>query len=274
LITALKGGDRPSFGPFSRTYPRAVRLIGMKKARRKVAPKTVVRKKGKRREKAGSKQGVFDWGLRGGAREGAGRPRKEGAVCHRKRERVSRHHPVHVTAHLVPGLRSMRVDALQVVREALAAGSRGKGFRLCEYSIQSNHLHLIVEAEDGEGLSLGLRGLFTRVARRFNRFWGRSGKVFEGRAHRHILRTPREVKNALRYLFFNGLKHESQTNVWVFDLCSSAAWFDGWEEEVPPEVFRWMPDEPGTLPAETWLLTTGWWKHHGLLSLAQSRRSA
>jgi REP element-mobilizing transposase RayT len=50
----------------------------------------------------------------------------------------------------------------------LSAGSNGT-FRVIEYSVQSNHVHAIVEANDERSLSRGMNGLATRVARGFNR---------------------------------------------------------------------------------------------------------
>ena len=48
-----------------------------------------------------------------------------------------------------------------------------------------------------------MQGLLIRVARGLNRFWERKGKVFADRFHARVLRTPREVRNALHYLFHN-----------------------------------------------------------------------
>jgi hypothetical protein len=60
-----------------------------------------------------------------------------------------------VTARLREGLRSLRTRAAHgVLVRALAAGSRGE-FRVVEYSAQSNHLHLLVEAQDERALGRG-----------------------------------------------------------------------------------------------------------------------
>jgi hypothetical protein len=49
--------------------------------------------------------------------------------------------------------------------------------QVVHYSIQGNHLHLIVEADDAAALSRGLQGLLIRVARSLNRVAGRRGKL-------------------------------------------------------------------------------------------------
>jgi hypothetical protein len=69
---------------------------------------------------------------------------------------------------------------------------RQLGFPLVHYSVQGNHVHLLVEANDEKALSKGMNGLGTRIARRLNRVMGRKGKVLDDRYHGHILRTPTE----------------------------------------------------------------------------------
>ena len=65
------------------------------------------------------------------------------------------------------------------------------------YSIQGNHLHLIVEIDDAAMLSRAINGLAVRLARALNHLAERKGKVFVDRYHAHVLKTPREVRNAV-----------------------------------------------------------------------------
>jgi len=95
------------------------------------------------------------------------------------------------------------------------------------HSIQSNHLHLIVEADDRSSLTSGLRGLLVRIARASNRLWKRSGRVFADRFHEHELREPREVRNALVYVLQNLRKHG--ITLAGPDPLSSGPEFDGWD---------------------------------------------
>ena len=75
-----------------------------------------------------------------------------------------------------------------------------------------------------------VQGFAGRVARRLNRALHRTGKLFATRFHARALKTPREVRNALRYVLLNRKHHASRRRfdkAWI-DPCSSAAWFDGW----------------------------------------------
>jgi hypothetical protein len=94
--------------------------------------------------------------------------------------------------------------------------------------VQKDHLHLIVEAANREALSRALQALAIRIARAINRVLGRKGKVSADRYHMRILRTPTEVKNALRYVLDNRWKHKPQRPDFFVeqDDCSSLAWLE------------------------------------------------
>ena len=88
----------------------------------------------------------------GGPREGSGRkrlPKGRRSVPHRARAPLASRFPVHCSLKLVGGLPSLRRgNEKKALISAFAAGSERNGFRLVHYSIQSNHLHLIVEASN------------------------------------------------------------------------------------------------------------------------------
>jgi REP element-mobilizing transposase RayT len=221
----------------------------------------------------------LDFRAHGGKRKGAGRkPKGEKAeIAHAVREEKKRHEPLLVTVRLAAGLPSLRrADAMRVVLAALGAASDRHDMRLIHYSVQSSHLHLIVEADDRASVARGMNALLSPLARALNKLWGRCGQVFPQRYHDEVISTPPQARNALRYVLQNGKKHGvvSQSSI---DLCSSAPEFDGWKQ--PPSI----PEAPiATLaPASVWLLTTGW-RRHGLIALdelprrspAESRRLA
>src|SRR5438552_11721605 len=98
-----------------------------------------------------------------------------------------------------------RRTSLPSVRRVLAASSHD-GFRVVHFSIQDDHLHLIVEAEDRAALTRGLRGLAVRSARAVNRALGRRGPVCSDRYHARPLTSPRAVRIALVYVLLNRRK--------------------------------------------------------------------
>jgi REP element-mobilizing transposase RayT len=75
----------------------------------------------------------------------------------------------------MPGLPSLRSERLFAgVRNAPALASRGR-FRVLQFSVQADHLHLVVEANRPTGLARGLRGLAIQGAKAVNRAFGRHG---------------------------------------------------------------------------------------------------
>src|SRR5262245_28110545 len=169
----------------------------------------------------------------GGRRAGAGRrptPGRRPGVPHRPRPEHRAANPLHVTLRATDTVRCLRAARVfPAVRRGLAAASH-RGFRIIHFSVQNDHIHLLIEAEDGARLSRGMRGLTIRLARAVNRALGRRGAVWGDRYHVRTLATPRAVRHALVYVLMNFKKH--QTAVGEVDPCSSAAWFDGWRAEV------------------------------------------
>jgi putative transposase len=163
-------------------------------------------------------------------------------VSHLRRPELSSRHGVHVTWRVHTGLESLRkVTVFRELASAFRIGKERFGFRLVHYAVLSNHLHLIVEAEDRRSLSRGLQGLGIRLARAVNRMMGRKGEVFTDRYHAHYLRNPTETARSLAYVIGNWFRHAGRVmGLYDVDRLSSEG-------------------EPGTtVPARTWLLREGW----------------
>jgi REP element-mobilizing transposase RayT len=125
-------------------------------------------------------------------------------------------------------LRQARAHALLV--RTLRAGSDRFGFRLIEYSVQSNHFHMLVEVSDRAALTRGAKGILVRLAKQLNRLWGRDGQVFPDRYHVRELTTPTEVRRALAYVLHNARRHGALGR--GIDPFSSGPWFDGFADRV------------------------------------------
>ncbi|MBC8067253.1 MAG: transposase [Deltaproteobacteria bacterium] len=204
----------------------------------------------------------------GGARKGAGRKRStpRPTVPHVARPAFVASRPVQVTMRVVAGVSSLRAnDVWSVVVDTLRALRQLSSFRVVHLSVMSNHLHLLVEADDGDAFEYGMRALTVRLALRINRVLGRRGRLFENRYHARALATPREVALSLQYVLLNARKHAAERgrelpHEWV-DPRSSAPAFDGWEGRSAV-----CPDERdfGVALARTWLLRVGW-RRYGLL---------
>ena len=207
------------------------------------------------RQKASPQRTLDQAPTRGGRREGAGRKPslKRSNVPHARRPRHARWVPVQITLRRTKGLPSLRSELLHRVLVGVVRENRREGFRIAHYSVQHDHVHLIVEAEDEGVLSRGMRSFAIRASKRLNAGLRRPrGRVWGDRYHRRDLASPPEVRHSLVYVLANGVKHRVVAHE-TMDPCSSAPWFDGWINARP------RPSAPSpTAPPRTWLLRTGW----------------
>jgi len=167
---------------------------------------------------------------------------------------------------------------VRALERTFSAGCERSTFRLVHYSLQGNHAHFIVEARDRESLGRGMMAIGSRLALAVNRSMGRrKGRVLADRYHARMLRSPREVHRALRYVLLNARKHAAvKTRAggravdYLLDPASSARWFDGWRRKLSPEDVRplaGLRERPAVARARTWLLRVGW-RRHGLIDPA------
>jgi len=225
--------------------------------------------------------------LRGGARDGAGRPKKpkeqgRASERHRVRPAIKASQPIHVIMRAAPSIGTLRKDdVFGAVRHAtrLVARHHEETFRIVHLSLQRTHIHMIVEANDRRALWQGMKAFGISVAKQINALIGertgerRRGSVFADRYHAAVLSTPKQVRNTLAYVLQNWKHHgehdKPMQRAWKIDPYSSAIGFDGWKERdgVPfrlPEdyeaLFVWRP--------RTWLLKVGW-RRWGLISIAE-----
>ena len=204
----------------------------------------------------------YGWG---GRRAGAGRKRgPEPRAPHRRREGVVARLPAHVTVKLLPGLPSLRSVALvRTLERSFAAACDRGDFRLVHYALQTTHAHLLVEATDATALARGMMALGARIARALNRTYGRRGRVLAERFHARVLRTPREVRNAIAYVLLNARRRARR--LWTglrVDPASSGRWFGSWRRK--PQTERVTTDPMPVTRPRTWLLAIGW-RRHGLI---------
>jgi putative transposase len=205
----------------------------------------------------------------GGRRAGAGRPKKAAKdrtfVPHHPRPIHKKRHPTHVTLRAragLPNFRSQRVQTMLrgILEQQLRRRRYRDHFQVVHYSIQSNHLHLIVEATDTPTLRAGVSGLVIAFAKRLNKeiLERLTGKVWRDRYHSRELTTPSEVRRALVYVLQNVRKHGFELLGPFIDPLTTAKSFPGWTTPLDPEPDPFPPRTP-----RTWLLGEGWSSHGG-----------
>ena len=179
---------------------------------------------------------------------------------HRQRDRIVARVPVHVTIRLRRGIPTLRQPRfVRRFRTSLSEACVRHGFRVVHYSIQRDHMHLLIEAQSNRSIACGMKSVGARIGKLANRVFERRGKVLDGRYHLRPLRTPLEVRRALRYVLLNHRHHAACRA--TPDPASSGRWFDGWRSAATPPI---IADVREVAPARTWLLRLGW-RRHGLI---------
>jgi len=217
---------------------------------------------GKKRQ---ARQLSLEFGHRhGGRRCGAGRKPQGAAagVAHRPRVEFGRRRPVFVTQRIAEDCPSLRREGVRALFSELVQRLAGAKFAVVHWSLQSNHLHLVVEAEDSRVLARKLGGVLGEFAKRLNRLWKRGGQVFPERFDARVLATPRAVRTALAYTLGNGRKHGAWRGRGP-DHFSSGETFDGWKD--------WVAQSSKGPKPKTWLLKVGW-RSHGLVPVLAGPR--
>ncbi|MGN6104976.1 MAG: transposase [Kofleriaceae bacterium] len=215
---------------------------------------------------------------RGGKRRGAGR-RPKGARSsqpHKRRPEHIARYPVHVTLRAAGDITRLRTNEMfAAFRQATTMAARRADFRIVHLSIQGNHVHLIAEAEHRIALARGMQGFEISAAKHINAVTGRRGAVFPDHYHARPLTSPRAVRNCLAYVLNNWRRHREDraphTRTWMIDPFSSAVSFPSWREAdggsfIPPSTYQPLL----VSPPRTWLLSTGWSRHHPSISIHET----
>jgi REP element-mobilizing transposase RayT len=215
---------------------------------------------------------------RGGRRKGSGRKRTVHTLGkgkryerHVTRAAIDRRQPQHVTFSVVSDITSLRtMDMYAVVKHAIRVSQRDD-FQIVHHSVQGNHIHLAVEADDNVAMAKGMKSFAASFTQRTNAAMSkrlgvrRKGRVIADRYHVVPITSVRGVRNALCYIFNNWRHHAQSTRNTVglyegrLDPYSSAIWFEGWKERTTPEIHVPADYDPPPRPEpRTWLLREGW----------------
>lgn len=143
---------------------------------------------------------------------------------------------MHVTMRRVPNLPSFRQQRVGRLLLRQIHRLNDGSFQIVHFSIQSNHVHLIVEARDRATVTRKMSGLMIAFAKRLNSsvLGNRRGKVWADRYFRRDVTTASEMHAVLRYVFGNAKKHGLiPVDALTLDPYSTAWTFDGWDHPIP-----------------------------------------
>lgn len=200
----------------------------------------------------------------GGKRRGAGRPSRTGQPGHARRAKVKLELPVHITMRLKALPVSLRSRASFAKFKASAARAKTFGLHINQFALLGNHLHMIAEARDNTRLTRGMRSFGGSLGKMLRRAVGGRGSVFAGRFHLQVLKTPRQYRNALRYVLLNRSRHAGE--IAAPDDFSSGPYFREWRRLLGDLTHTLLEGRdrnparctPEITPARSWLGRVGW----------------
>ena len=205
-------------------------------------------------------QEAFKFMNHGGRRKGAGRKKqKPDEPAHTARAKINERVPFHGGLRMVKGAPNLRQPNFMKAFLIAVHRAKAKGLRINQYSIESNHIHLVAEADSNRDLKIGMQSLIASITWALRKLFRHAGEVFAKRYFLHAIKQPREMRHALKYVLFNHAKHIKAKP--YTDVYSSAhSFYDAKlfqpTHTKPPSWLRSMSD--ALSPARSWLQTVGW----------------
>ena len=211
---------------------------------------------------------------RGGKRKNAGRKPKgaRAGSPHQERPTIKPNHALHVVLRIVAAVGNLRRRSLyKAMRDATITAGLRERIRIVHISLQRNHVHMLVEADNKLALARGMQGFQVSAARHINTALGvdkyrrRRGPVFADRYHLEVITSPTRAHRALLYVLANWRKHREDrqglARTWLVDPFSSGISFPDWKELEGKDVM--WPIREGYDPLfvrrpASWLLKEGW----------------
>lgn len=205
-----------------------------------------------------------------------GRPASTFTGARKKRKTFSAAHPLHITLRLRDGLPNLRSRKGAAIVKHAMQGVQGKDLRILHFAILSNHIHLLCEGDNSQALYRAMKSFCSRMGLH-NRAWAQKNVIqnldkkgygiFRGRYDVKVLKSPRQVKNALRYVLLNPSKHFSK-NPYI-DQFTSGVIFRDWKKLLGydlslkaisvQKVAAWKTRLNEMLsPPRLWLTSIGW----------------
>lgn len=146
--------------------------------------------------------------------KGAGRPAiHDRGVRHIARDKVTRNTSLHLTIKIErvkAGLKNK--DVVKQLHESIKK-ARKMGLRVIHYTLEFDHLHLLVETDNNDQLSKGMQSFGISFSKGINKIKQEAGKVYKTRYHFRKLKTPKEIKNVIHYILGNSIKHSKKGSI-------------------------------------------------------------
>ena len=138
----------------------------------------------------------------------AGRPAiHDPGIRHTKRLRLKKPSSLHLTIKVRENKADIQNKRILKAFHHAIKRARLKGLKVVHYTLEYNHVHLLVECVDNEVLHRGMQAFGITIAKAINKIKRVKGGVYKNRYHLRLINSSRQLKNVLHYIFDNGIKH-------------------------------------------------------------------
>lgn len=139
----------------------------------------------------------------------AGRPASnDKGIRHTRRERITKQSALHFTIKVRENKADIKNKRLLKILHHAIKRARLKKLKVLHYSLEYNHVHLLVEARDNQIIHQGMQAFGISFAKAINKIKFLKGRVYKNRYHFRKITSLRDYKNVLLYIFRNGIKHK------------------------------------------------------------------
>lgn len=146
--------------------------------------------------------------------KGAGRPALvDKGIRHTTREVIKKKTALHLTIKVRPNKADIKSKAVLKALHHAIKRARLKKLKIIHYTLEYNHLHLLVETSGNQALHSGMQALGISLSKAINRIKFCSGGVYKHRYHLRVITSLRDYKNVLNYILNNGVKHKRTSSV-------------------------------------------------------------
>lgn len=145
---------------------------------------------------------------------GAGRSAKHDAgIRHTSRPKISRPTSLHLTIKVKSIKANIKNKIILHMLKRAILNARRQGLKVIHFSLEYDHVHLLIEADNNLTLGKGMKALGVTLAKRINKFRGLKGAVYKHRYHFRRVGSSAQLKKVMNYIFSNGVKHGTSKSI-------------------------------------------------------------
>lgn len=146
--------------------------------------------------------------------KGAGRPTiHDRGIRHIARDEIKRLTALHLTIKIKKDKSSLRNKQVLKILHSSIKKARRLGLRILHYTLEYDHVHFLVEADNNEILGKGMQSFGISFSKGINKMKALKGQVFKNRYHFRKLKTSAEIKNVINYIMGNSIKHKNAFSI-------------------------------------------------------------